>query len=88
MKITKDGIYTIVTDGKEWKYAWGELSKQKINIGQEDPFECECEGEFWQYIDSGIVNGVLVHEFRHRHHPVTLQREYIRIPVKDRTALI
>lgn len=87
MKITKDGIYHIEPDSSEWNYAWDQLASQKINVGLPDPREAEFNGECWQYMDSGIVCGVLVHEFRHRWHPVTGKREYIRILVQDRTAL-
>ena len=88
MRLSHSEIYRVKKDSPEWNYMWDELAKNPLNAGQPDPFDCESEGECWQYMDSGYVNNKWVHEFRHRYHPVTKLRWYLRIPVKDKTALV
>jgi len=62
----------------EWEIAWKELARRTG-----DP-DCEAldepSGEVWQYMDSFLGAAGWVHEFRHRHHPVTGDRRYVRIP--------
>jgi hypothetical protein len=66
-------------DTREWRDAWNGLieltHKEGINPTR-DPGQTDARsGESWQYM--GTVDGT--HEFRHRHHPYTGQREYRRV---------
>lgn len=68
----------------EWARAWDRLSRAPINdaVGT-DRREAYCPDsqETWQYMGTVLVedNG-WVHEFRHRHHPVSKQRQVVRVP--------
>ena len=48
-----------------------------IASGYEPSLPCPCCGEDWQYMGSTKD----VHQFRHRHHPASGQREYRNVPV-------
>ena len=65
-------------DSAEWREAWALLGSCRINWTLADPFaaKCACCGEVWQYMDT-TSDGL--HEFRHRHHPVTGRREVVRV---------
>ena len=76
-------------DPEEWDSMWRALAVKPLNFGLQDPTtawpatqtrrassaEELVSGEIWQYMDT--ANGW--HEFRHRCHPVTQRREYVRI---------
>lgn len=66
----------------EWDAAWRSLgfALAERAIGTPSDLAQECDGEVWQYLLSERPEGrdYLVHEFRHRFHPVTQRREYIR----------
>ena len=65
-------------DSTEWEYIWDFVEKHPINEGIEEPRISLNEGEVWQYMGSFKQNDKLVHEFRHRYHPKTNDRYYIR----------
>jgi hypothetical protein len=58
---------------------WTALAAHPLNAGLDEPTEAyePQSGECWQYMDT-TADGL--HEFRHRRHPRTLEREYVRIP--------
>jgi hypothetical protein len=66
----------------EWKRAWRML---ETITGDELATESQI-GEVWQYMGSarqegsGTRPGKIVHEFRHRWHPVTERRELVLVP--------
>lgn len=67
----------IARGSQEWHYAWEQLAAYEVNRGLADPGEArnhDCH-EVWQYM--GTVDGF--HEFRHRCHPTTGRREYVRV---------
>lgn len=67
----------VVRDSEEWRSMWNALAWHPINFGLTDKICAldEGTGERWQYM--GTYNGW--HEFRHRQHPLTHRREYIKI---------
>lgn len=72
-------------DPPEYDYMWNALSKLPINSDNEVPQVClnEEAGEAWQYMGTHEHKGKFFHEFRHRCHPKSNSREYIRIPIGD-----
>ena len=58
----------------EWIVMWDRLAKNPLNYGLL-PRTAEHQGEVWQYM--GTAKGH--HEFRHRNHPRTNKREYVRL---------
>ena len=64
-------IILIKQDTSEWDYIWLWLELHPINAGLEFPMVAENNGEVWQYTCSYRQKGKVVHEFRHRFHPVT-----------------
>ena len=66
----------------EWDIAWKALAQR---TGDRD-YEAldKATGEVWQYMDSYLGAAGWVHEFRHRHHPATGERRYVRIPATAR----
>lgn len=75
-------IFFVKPDSPEWHIMWEKLSQKYLNADQENPYECSHHGERWQYM--GSVNKednnlLLIHQFRHRCHPVTNKREYYNI---------
>jgi hypothetical protein len=69
-------------DTAEWDYMWELLSLHPLNHGRASPTVCFNEefSEVWQYMGSAEVGGVWVHQFRHRMHPGSGQREYLSVP--------
>lgn len=77
-------------DSAEWDYMWDRLAKHYVNEGQEHPTSCyndEC-GEVWQYMGTVRRHIRLFHEFRHRCHPGSGHREYLRLPASERLAVL
>lgn len=89
-------IYEIVEDtfawlnhkGVEWARAWDKLEKDPINYAvgtYRKAAACPDSGETWQYMGTVLIkqDGGMdwVHEFRHRHHPVSKQRQVVRVSV-------
>jgi hypothetical protein len=59
----------------EWARAWHGLEELGEAFRRED--HCPQTNEVWQYMGTHRVDGgVWVHQFRHRHHPLTRKREY------------
>jgi hypothetical protein len=62
---------------KEWHLAWKRLKEQTgIDPKKEDP-----RGECWQYMGTTrrVASRYWWHEFRHRQHPETQERTYVRV---------
>jgi hypothetical protein len=62
----------IKKDSTEWNSMWEVLENHPINEGLEDPRVADYEGEQWQYMGSYRQGDKLIHDFRHRNHPKTL----------------
>jgi len=61
-------------DSTEWNYIWDFVAKHPINEGLDEPRVALNEGEAWQYMGSFKNKNKVIHEFRHRFHPKTLDR--------------
>jgi hypothetical protein len=68
---------------KEWEYMWEWLANHPINEGLEQPSVALNEGESWQYMGSYKQNDKVIHQMRHRLHPVTQRVEQINLNCSD-----
>lgn len=72
---------SLAADHLEWEAAWTALASHRLNQGD----RC-CQDlnalEVWQYMGTEAEpdGSAWFHCFRHRCHPRTQKREYIRIP--------
>jgi hypothetical protein len=57
---------------QEWEYIWNYLANHPINEGLTEPKTAYNEGEAWQYMGSYKNGNKIIHDFRHRYHPRTL----------------
>ncbi len=57
----------------EWDLMWKWLEDHPINKGLENPTTAlnESNGEAWMYMGSYQQDGKLLHDFKHRCHPMT-----------------
>ena len=76
-------LHFVMEKDPEWERMWQSLGALKMNRSMPDPTVCFCNdtAEAWQYMGSYRLprSRHWVHEFRHRHHPQTKDREYVRI---------
>jgi hypothetical protein len=65
----------------EWNYMWNWLKAHPLNSDQEDPYTAmhpetkEC----WQYMGSYKNGNRVIHDFRHRNHPLTNKMEKLSL---------
>lgn len=69
----------IKIDSPEWDYMWNWIAEHPLNKDNAEPMVCSNEGEVWQYMGSFMNDNKVVHEFRHRLHPVTGERAYLKL---------
>lgn len=70
----------IKRDSPEWNYMWGWLECHPCNNGLKEPtLAMNVNGETWHYMASYHKGNLkeMVHEFRHRCHPITQDRMYL-----------
>ena len=63
----------------EWQYMWEWLEKHPINEGLENPSSAINNYEAWQYMGSFKQNDKLIHEFRHKNHPLTNSLQALKV---------
>jgi hypothetical protein len=75
-------LAAVQRDTAEWDYMWERLGQHSLNQDQERPTSClhQDSHEVWQYMGSAYADGRWSHQFRHRFHPATGQREYVNVP--------
>lgn len=76
-------VLFIKREQPEWNYMWNLMAKHRLNEGLEEPTVAHFNYEGWQYMDTSVYDGQLAHCFRHRCHPKTQRREYLRLSVSD-----
>ena len=65
----------------EWHYMWNWLKAHPLNVNYEDPYTVmhpetkEC----WQYMGSYKNGNRVLHELRHRNHPLTNKTEKVSV---------
>lgn len=67
----------------EWEYAWEWLANHPLNKDLENPSVAFNNGEGWQYMGSYRQNGQVIHEFRHRSHPVTDDVQFLKVNASE-----
>jgi len=70
-------------DSDEWNYMWEYVATHPLNEGLPDTSIAMNQGEAWQYMGSFKQDSKVIHEFRHRFHPKTQKREYIKLNGND-----
>jgi hypothetical protein len=74
----------IKPESREWNYMWDWVATHPLNEGLEEPSTATSEdSEVWQYMGSFRQNNLTIHEFRHRNHPVTNNREYLKVKCSE-----
>lgn len=71
----------LAADRLEWEVAWSALANHRLNQGDRYCQDSDSS-ERWQYMGTEAEpdGSGWFHCFRHRCHPRTHEREYIRIP--------
>jgi hypothetical protein len=67
----------------EWEYAWDWLSNHPLNKDLENPSVALNNEEGWQYMGSYRQNGQVIHEFRHRSHPLTNDVQFLKVNASE-----
>ncbi len=72
-------------ESNEWNWMWDQLSKHPINENINEPTVAlnELNGESWQYIGSFENKGEVIHEFRHRSHPLDNEKRYYKFKASE-----
>lgn len=76
-------LILIEPNSTEWDYMWQWLNDHPINKDIEQPSLAMNEGEAWQYMGSFKQNERVIHQFRHRFHPVTQGRKDLSVKASD-----
>lgn len=78
----RETIFVAARGLPEWDAAWRSLGCALVDcvLGSPRDLAQKCNGEVWQYLYSEHPQGrdYLIHEFRHRCHPVTQRQEVLR----------
>jgi hypothetical protein len=64
-------LVLIKENSVEWVTMWEKVATHPVNEGLENPKEAFNEGESWQYMGSLKEKDKVIHQLRHRKHPVT-----------------
>ena len=72
-------LILIKIDSPEWDFMWNWLENHPLNKGLENPTSATNDGENWRYMGSFKQGERVIHEFRHRNHPVTNQRQDVKV---------
>lgn len=64
-------LIVIKKDSPEWEYMWNWLADHPYNKELAEPMIALNENEAWQYMGSFKLKERIIHEFRHRNHPIT-----------------
>lgn len=72
----------IKPDSNEWNAMWQWLAEHPLNEGLQEPMVAlnDLNKEMWQYMGSfRSKDGRVIHEFRHRSHPIDNERKYLKV---------
>ena len=59
---------------EEWNYIWNWLENHPLNQGLTEPTIALNKGEAWQYMGSFKQGDIIIHQLRHRLHPLSNTR--------------
>ena len=78
----QESYFVAARGSPAWDAAWRSLGCALVDCVLGSPLDLAqaCHGAVWEYLHSERPQGgdYLVHEFRHRCHPVTQRREVLR----------
>ena len=72
-------LILILPNSPEWDYMWNWLENHPINASLSEPTTALNENEAWQYMGSFKQGERVIHEFRHRNHPLTNTRQDLKL---------
>lgn len=72
-------LILIEINSPEWDFMWKWLENHPLNQGIENPSQATNENESWQYMGSFKQGERVLHQFRHRNHPVTNKVESVSV---------
>ena len=67
----------------EWEFMWNWLENHPINKGLENPTSATNDGENWMYMGSYKQGDRVIHELRHRDHPVTNSIQNLKLQASE-----
>lgn len=73
----------IEIDSEEWEYLWNWVAEHPINKGVVDPSSALHKGESWQYMGSFKQGSKVIHELRHRNHPLTNSVQTLKLKASE-----
>lgn len=76
-------LILIEPESPEWNYMWEWLANHPINDNLEEPSVALNENEGWQYMGSFKQDDKVIHEFRHRNHPITHTVQSLKLKASD-----
>jgi hypothetical protein len=87
--MTEMSLRFIQESDPEWERMWQALGQLDMNRDMPQPTVCfdEDTAEAWQYMGTAKVGRAWMHEFRHRCHPTTKERTYVRVPMQGKWLL-
>ena len=76
-------LVLIEPNSPEWDFMWNWLANHPLNKDIPEPTTAEHEGEAWQYMGSFMQGERVLHQFRHRFHPVTETRQSVSVSASE-----
>lgn len=67
----------------EWDFMWDWLANHPLNIKLANPTSAEHHGEQWQYMGSYKQGERVLHQFRHRLHPITESVQSVSVSASE-----
>ena len=76
-------LILIEPNSPEWDFMWKWLEDHPINKDITEPTLAVNNGEAWQYMGSFMQGERVIHQFRHRNHPVTNDRKDLSVNASE-----
>ena len=76
-------LVIIEMDSPEWDIMWNWLAEHPINKDLDNPSLAINNGEVWQYMGSYKLKNKVIHNLRHRSHPLTNRVENLSLNASE-----
>jgi hypothetical protein len=76
-------LILIQPNSVEWDYMWTWLENHPVNKGLDEPSIALNNNEAWQYMGSYKQGDRVIHELRHRDHPVTNSIQNLKLQASE-----
>lgn len=76
-------LVLIEPNSPEWEYMWNWLAAHPMNEGLENPSEAMNNNEGWKYMGSFKKGERVIHEFKHKNHPLNNQRKKLSVAASE-----